>query len=97
MARVKEHARFLADFVVTANEPNGSVLRTCNQIGTKFRKEVCDENGIGGFGEYCGDNDAHHGRIYVFYLEPGVIGAVTLSRRSAHSSAQAEHGQPREP
>jgi hypothetical protein len=51
----------------------------------------------GGDGEYFGDNDAHLDRIYVFYheasgdkyvhrtvlfdLEPGVIGAVTLSHR----------------
>jgi hypothetical protein len=27
----------------------------------------CDENGIGGNGEYCGDNDAQLGRIKVFY------------------------------
>ena len=62
---------------------------------------VCDEHGIGGSGEYCGGNDAYLGRINVFYheafgdkyvpcamlfdLEPGVIGAVTLSRRSASS------------
>ena len=52
---------------------------------------VCDEHGIGGSGGYCGDNDAHLGRISVFYhedlggkyapraalydLEPSVIGA----------------------
>ena len=64
---------------------------------------MCDEHGIGGSGEYCGENDAHLGRINVFYqkalggkfvpcamlfdLEPGVIGAVTLSHRSACSSA----------
>ena len=28
-----------------------------------------DERGIGGSGEYCGDNDAHLGRINVFYDE----------------------------
>jgi tubulin beta len=55
----------------------------------------CDEHGIGGDGEYCGENDAHLGRIGVFYneasgdkcvprtvisdLEPGVIGAVRAS------------------
>jgi tubulin beta len=65
---------------------------------------VCDEHGIGGSGEYCGDNDAHLGRIGVFYhnasggkyvprgvffdLEPGVISAETLGRRSASSSAR---------
>jgi tubulin beta len=59
---------------------------------------VCDEHGIGGSGEYC-DNDAQLGRINVFYheasggkyvpravlfdLEPGVIGVVFLSCRSA--------------
>jgi tubulin beta len=53
---------------------------------------VCDEHGIGGSGEYCGDNDAHLGRINVFYheasggkyvpravlfdFEPGVIDGV---------------------
>jgi tubulin beta len=33
-------------------------------------KEVlCDEQGIGGDGEYCGNNDAHLDRISVFYHE----------------------------
>ena len=66
---------------------------------------VCDEHGIGGSSEYCGDNDAQLDRINVFYhealggkyvpravlfdLEPGVIGAIALSRRSARSSARA--------
>jgi tubulin beta len=70
-------------------------------MGTKFWKVLCDEHGIGGSGEYCGDNDAHLGRVNVIYhealggkyvpcevlfdLEPGLIGAVTLSRRSASS------------
>jgi tubulin beta len=74
-------------------------------MDTKFREVVCDENGIGGGGEYSGENNVHLDRITVFYheafggmyvpcavlfgLEPGVIGAVTLSRRSASSSAQA--------
>jgi tubulin beta len=55
----------------------------------------CDENGIGGDGEYCGDNDAQLGCINVLYheascgkyeprtalldLEPGVIDAVRAS------------------
>jgi hypothetical protein len=30
---------------------------------------LCDEHGIGSSGEYCGDNDAHLGRISVFYHE----------------------------
>jgi tubulin beta len=56
---------------------------------------LCDEHGVGGDGEYSGDNDAQLGRINVFYheasggkyvprtvffdLEPGVIGAVRAS------------------
>jgi hypothetical protein len=71
---------------------------------TKFWMAVCDEHDIGGSGKYRGDNDAHLGRINVFHYgasggkyfpravlfdhEPGVIGAVTLSRRSASSSAR---------
>jgi hypothetical protein len=66
---------------------------------------VCDEHGIGCSSEYCCDSDAHLDRINEFYhealgenyvpravlfdLEPGVISAVTLSRRSAKSSAWA--------
>jgi hypothetical protein len=73
-------------------------------MGTVFWKVACDEHGIGGIGEYCGDNDAHFGRINFFYhealgnkfvpravlfdLEPCVIGAVARSRRSANSSAR---------
>jgi|AntAceMinimDraft_5_1070358.scaffolds.fasta_scaffold26733_2 hypothetical protein len=65
---------------------------------------VCDGHGSGGSAEYIGDNDAQHGRINVFYhealsgtyvpravlfgLKPGVIGVVTLSRRSANSPAR---------
>jgi tubulin beta len=65
---------------------------------------LCDEHGVGGSGEYCGDNDAHLGRINVLYHEtsggkyvpravlfdlvPGLIGAVALSRRSASCSAR---------
>jgi hypothetical protein len=32
----------------------------------EFYEVVCDEHGIG---EYCGDNDAHPGRINVLYHE----------------------------
>jgi hypothetical protein len=28
---------------------------------------VCDEHGIGGSGEYCGDNDVHLDRISVLF------------------------------
>ena len=66
---------------------------------------LCDENGIGGDGEYCRDSDAQFDRAKIFYheasggkcvpravlfdLEPGMINAVALSRRSASSSAWA--------
>jgi tubulin beta len=36
-------------------------------MDVKLWKVVCDEHGIGGSGEYCGDNDAHLGRINVLY------------------------------
>jgi tubulin beta len=74
-------------------------------MGTKFWEVVCEENGIGGSGDYFGDSNAHLDRINVLYhealggkyvplavlfdLEPGVIGSVVLSRRSANSSARA--------
>ena len=66
-----------------------------NQLGTKLQEVLCDENSIGGDGEYCGDNDAQLDRINVFYheasggkyvpravffdLEPGVIDALSAS------------------
>jgi tubulin beta len=72
-------------------------------MGTKVWEVVCDEHGIGGDGEYCGDKNAQLNRINVFYheasggkyapravlfdLEPGVMNAVTLSRRSESPSA----------
>ena len=36
-------------------------------MGTECQGVLCDENGIGGDGEYCGDNDAQLDRINVFY------------------------------
>ena len=39
-------------------------------MSTKFLEVVCDENGIGGSGEYCGDNDAHLGRINELSILP---------------------------
>jgi hypothetical protein len=30
---------------------------------------VCDEHGIGGGGEHCGENDGQFGNINVFYRE----------------------------
>ena len=39
-------------------------------MGTEFQEVLSDENGIGGDGEYCGDdNDAHLDSINVFYYE----------------------------
>jgi tubulin beta len=38
-------------------------------MGTEFQEVLCDENGIGGDGGYCGDNDAQLGRMNVFYYE----------------------------
>jgi tubulin beta len=42
-------------------------------MGTEFQEVLCDEHGIGGDGEYCGDdNDAQLDRINVLYYEaPG--------------------------
>ena len=37
------------------------------QMGTKLKVVLCDEHGIGGSGEYFGDNDAHLDIINVFY------------------------------
>jgi hypothetical protein len=64
-------------------------------MGTKLKVVLCDEHGIGGSGEYFGDNDAHLDIINVFYheasggkylpravlfnLEPGTIDAVRAS------------------
>jgi tubulin beta len=38
-------------------------------MGTKYREMVCDELGIGGDGEYFGDNDAQLDRINVLNHE----------------------------
>ena len=74
-------------------------------MGNNNWEVVCDENGIGGSGEYCGDNDAHVDRINVVYhetlggkyapcavlfnLDPDVIGAVATSINSESPSARA--------
>jgi hypothetical protein len=42
---------------------------------------VCDEHGIGGNGEYCGDNDAQLGRISVLSNE--VSGGKYVRQRRA--------------
>jgi hypothetical protein len=38
-------------------------------MGTKFYEVLCDDHGIGGSGEYFGDNDAHLDIINVLYHE----------------------------
>jgi tubulin beta len=44
--------------------------RQCSsQISTKFWEVLCAENGIGGDGEYFGDNDAQLDSINAFYHE----------------------------
>jgi hypothetical protein len=74
-----------------------------SQIGTEVWEMLCDENGIGGGGEYCGDNNAQLGRINVFYhealggkyvpcavlfdIEPGVIDAVTFTHKRSEGRA----------
>jgi hypothetical protein len=40
------------------------------QIGTEILKVLCDESGIGGDGEYCGDNDSKLDRINVPSTRP---------------------------
>jgi hypothetical protein len=37
---------------------------------------LCDEHGIGGDGEYCGDKDAQLGRINMFYHEASGLAPV---------------------
>jgi hypothetical protein len=46
---------------------------------------VSDEHGIGGDGEYCGDNDAQLDRIKVFTTRPRV--ASTYHARCSSSPA----------
>jgi tubulin beta len=49
-------------------------------MSTKFWEVMCGEHGIGGSGEYCGNNDAYFGRINVFYHVTSVetcVGAAT--------------------
>jgi hypothetical protein len=58
-----------------------------NQMGKKFWELVYDEHGIGGSGEYCGDNDAQLGRINVFTTRPRV--ASTCPARCSSTSSPA--------
>jgi tubulin beta len=64
-------------------------------MGTGYQEVLCNEQGIGGDGEYCGDNDVQLDSMNVFYheasgekhvprtvlfdLEPGVIDAARAS------------------
>jgi hypothetical protein len=50
-------------------------------MGTKFWEVVCDEHGIGGSGEYCGDNDAHIDRINVIRFTARPWAASTFPAR----------------
>jgi tubulin beta len=38
-------------------------------MGTEFQEGLCDEHGVRGEREYCGENDAQLDRINVFYYE----------------------------
>jgi hypothetical protein len=42
---------------------------TRQKATTKFWDVMCDVHGIGGSGEFLGENDAHLSRINVFYHE----------------------------
>jgi tubulin beta len=54
-----------------------------SQMGIKFWKVVCDEHGIGGGGEYCGDNDGCAARTILRVLPRG-LGRQVRSPRGAH-------------
>jgi hypothetical protein len=49
---------------------------------------VCDENGIGDDGEYCGDNDAKLDRINVFKHEAAFRPRTRRDRRFARVAAR---------
>jgi tubulin beta len=80
-------------------------------MGTQLKVVLCDEHGIGGSGEYFGDNDAHLDIINVFYheasggkylpravlfdLEPGVIDAVRACSRVVARLPHTSGNKPR--
>jgi tubulin beta len=76
-------------------------------MGTEFQEMLCDEHGIGGDGEYCGDNNAQLGRINVFYYEAScgkyapraVLFRARRDRRCARVASRRAlpPGKPREP
>jgi hypothetical protein len=51
-------------------------------MGTKFLEVVYDEHGIGGSGEYCGDNDAHLDRIRLFLPRTSYLQAISTTGRA---------------
>jgi hypothetical protein len=56
-------------------------------MGSKFLELVRDESGFGGSREYCGDNDAHLGRINVLTTRPRA--ASTCPARCFSTSSPA--------
>jgi hypothetical protein len=68
-------------------------------MATRFWKEECDEHGIGGSGEHYGDNDAHLGRVIVFYHEAKATSTrparcfATSSRRDRRCKTKSPLGE----
>jgi hypothetical protein len=62
-------------------------------MGKKFWEVVRDEHGIGGSGEYCGENDAQIGRINAPYHEAlgGKYDAELLWTTRAGKNCAKEH------
>ena len=56
-------------------------------MGTKYWEAVCDENSIGGSGEYFGDSHAHLGHIYVLHHE-ALGGKFDAGNPVSHSRGQ---------
>ena len=56
-----------------------------SQMGTKFLQVLCDEHGIGGDGEYSGDNDAQLDLINEFTTGPRAV-CTYLARISSTSN-----------
>jgi hypothetical protein len=46
---------------------------------------MCDENCIGGSGEYCGENDSHLGRINVFFYHEAFGGKYDAENLVNHT------------
>jgi hypothetical protein len=68
--------------------------RLCgNQMGTEFWEVMCDEHGIGGSGEYCGDSDTLLDRINVLYHE-ALGGKDDADNLIHHTRGQKLHQRP---